>query len=155
MGGLTSSRALKGLLHNLASNGVTPNVFNGISDGLMKGMLNIKGATAALAGLAGGTQASPRPMADFATRIKLVHLLESGLDKAQQPGGNPQSQINDLIIKLQNLARESEVAQGMSPIDAQQELQQLLQKQGQMMETLQRMLSKQAETAKNITGNIR
>ncbi|MEZ5394523.1 MAG: hypothetical protein R2724_17050 [Bryobacterales bacterium] len=110
------NKAISALAHSgVVKNGIAPNALNGISDAMLQGMFNVKGATAALAGLIGGPKSSPRSFADLMTRVRLLHLLHDALDKAQKPGGNPQTQINDLIIKLQNLSRDSSEAQGMSP----------------------------------------
>ena len=94
---------------------------------------------------------SVRQGADAAARLKFAHVLDEALAKAHKPGGNIQTQINDLMVKLRNLARESTEAQSMT----QQELQALLVKQQQMNQMLSNIMKKHQETMQKVVGNLR
>jgi hypothetical protein len=131
-------------------NGAVQGIVGQISSALGKGSLNITQATAMLSQMMASNN-SVRQGADAAARLKFAHVLEEALEKAHRPGGNIQTQINDLMVKLRNLARESTAAQAMTP----QELQALVNKQQQMNQILAGIMKKQSEIANGVIQNLR
>ena len=131
-------------------NGAVQGIVGQISSALGKGSLNITQATAMLSQMMTSNN-SVRQGADAAARLKFAHVLEEALAKAHKPGGNIQTQINDLMVKLRNLARESTEAQSMT----RQELQALLVKQQQMNQMLSNIMKKHQETMQKVVGNLR
>lgn len=136
-----------------AASGGAQELVSQVGVALSKGLAPIKDASAVLSRILGQAagQGSMRIAADGAARMRFVHILEEALEKAQRPGGNVQTQINDLTVRLRNLARETAEAQAMSP----QQLQGLLAKQQQMHQTMSNILKKHDEMMKGVIQNIR
>ena len=137
------------------ANDVGQKVLGQVAVGLQAGTLPLKNAAAAISRMLGASPESVRQAADAATRLQYVHILEQALEKAQRPGGNTQTQVNDLTVRLRNLARESQEASSMTQQQVQQEMQNLMQKQQQVFQTLSNIMKKQQEVTKGVIQNIR
>ena len=155
IGGSALSKVASQVLSNGGgASGLSSQMMGEVAKLLGQGAFQVKHGTALIARLMGGGNGAARMSADGATRLRLTHILEQALEKAQRPGGNPQTQINDLLVRLQNLARESSEAKSMPMQEAQRELDNLVQKRQQMFQMLSSIMKQQHDTAQGVIQKI-
>jgi hypothetical protein len=137
---------------------IMPHVGGAVSQGSMSikdalaGLAGMTGATpSGQAGMMGGLGGMMRNMSDMIYRMALVSLLQAALAQAQQAGSNPKRVAADVSRKLQKLQQDSMQANSLSPA----ELQNLMQKQNEMMQSIGKMMNQLGSQSQSIIQNMR
>jgi hypothetical protein len=137
---------------------IMPQIGGAVSQGSMSikeavaGLAGITGATpSGQAGMMGGIGGMVRNMSDMVYRMALVSLLQAALAQAQQPGANAKRIAADLSRKLQKLQQNSMQANSLSS----SELQNLMQKQNEMMQSIGKMMNQMNSQSQSIIQNLR
>lgn len=118
---------------------------NGLDQSVKNLVQTLQGA---LGGSAAGQGATPAFAPGAMEKVLYLSVLRAAIQKATEtPHFNMETQINDLWVKLSNIRRQK-------PSGDFQKLQELMQKQSELMKMLSQIIMKYDQSAKNIIQSL-